>query len=55
MWLYERKLVIVCNHLPGLVGVGIVAVKLIFFSSYRMTLRDHLFKGLYDLMGESFF
>ena len=41
--------------LPGLVGVGIVAVELIFFSSYRMTLRDHLFKGLCDLMGGSFF
>ena len=39
--------------LSGLVDISIVVAKIIFII-YNMTSRDHVFKGLCDLMGWSF-
>ena len=39
--------------LSGLVAISIVVVEIIFLI-YNMTSRDHVFKGLCDLMGLSF-
>ena len=55
MWLYGRKLLIVCNHPARFGGHIYCGGGGKMFLLYHVTSRDHVFKGLCDLMDWSFF
>ena len=47
----ERSPSLYLTTISGLVAIDIVVLEIKMFLIYNVTLHDHVFKGLYDLMG----